>query len=133
MLSQKINIISRNKIEDSRGWFLKTLTGKENHLSMQIGEIYLTVAKPGAAKGAHYHNQAQEWFTLLHGECILKLVDIDTKEEMSLHLSDSLHQTIHIPVKVAHIFINIGAEDFSLLAYSDMLYDPSDTIPFPFL
>lgn len=130
-LIEKIQLIDRKIIADSRGYFLKVLTGKEEFLPAYTGEIYLTSAKPGEAKGGHYHPEANEWFTLLQGECVLKLVDIQTKESISISLSAQEPKTIFIPNNIAHIFCNTSDKnDFLLLAYTDVHYNPSDTIVF---
>lgn len=132
LLKDKIKIIPRKLIHDDRGWFLKVIDGKEENLPKQTGEIYITNAKEGKAKGGHYHKKASEWFTLLAGSCDLLLVDIETNEKMVIELSDNEPKTIYVPNGVAHIFINKLKSDFMLLAYSDLLYDPNDTIPFVF-
>lgn len=129
-LEKKIEIIKRNKIEDSRGWFLKVLTGNEDGLPKHTGEVYITNANRGESKGGHYHNIAKEWFTLLFGKCDLVLVDITTNERLVISLCDDEPQTIFVPSGIAHIFINTSDSEFTLLAYSDILYDPIDTIPF---
>lgn len=129
-LNTKIKIISRRLIIDDRGWFLKVIDGKEENLPSYTGEVYLTCATPGEAKGGHYHEKANEWFTLVTGECELKLVDIVTGEKLSINLSSTKPETIYITNYVAHIFINNSSNDFILLAYSDQLFVPEDTMIF---
>jgi dTDP-4-dehydrorhamnose 3,5-epimerase-like enzyme len=129
-LNDKIKIIPRRLIIDDRGWFLKVIDGKEKNIPSYTGEIYLTSAKSGQAKGGHYHEKANEWFTLVTGECELKLVDIITGEKLSINLSSTKAETIYIPNYVAHIFVNNSSNDFILLAYSDQLFVPEDTIMF---
>lgn len=129
-IEQKIKIIERKKIEDSRGWFLKVINGLEENLPAHTGEVYVTCATSGEAKGGHYHPKANEWFTLITGECELKLVDVITGEKLSIFLSADKPETLFVPNHIAHIFINHIAHDFILLAYSDQLYLPEDTIMF---
>lgn len=132
-ISEKIIIYNRNKIEDNRGWFLKAMTGKESNLPQSTGEVYLTMASPKQMKGGHYHPEANEWFTLITGECVLKLIDTETDEILDIYLSANNSQTIYVPCGVAHAFFNTSSvDDFILLAYSDQLYDPADTITFAF-
>lgn len=127
-LNDKIKIIPRRLIIDDRGWFLKVIDGKEKNIPSYTGEVYLTSANPGEAKGGHYHQKANEWFTLVTGECELKLVDINSGEKLSINLSSTKVETIYIPNHIAHIFINNFTDDFILLAYSDQLFVPEDTI-----
>jgi dTDP-4-dehydrorhamnose 3,5-epimerase-like enzyme len=129
MISEKIKIISRRKIEDHRGWFLKVIDGKEESLPNHTGEVYLTYAKPLQTKGEHYHPIAKEWFTLLQGKCRVRLLDMETKEKMVILLDSDTAQTLFIPSGIAHAFDNMSeSTDFLLLAYTDQIYDPCDTI-----
>lgn len=131
-LNDKIKIISRNKICDERGWFYKVITGLEEGMSQQPGEVYLTCGFPNQSKGGHYHLLANEWFTLIKGNCILRLVDIESNEKMEIELHEDCHYTIFVPSKIAHVFINSSSSEFTLLAYTDQIYCPSDTIQFDF-
>ena len=130
-LKDKITIINRKKLGDSRGWLLKVIDGKESGLPMYTGEIYLTYASGfGQVRGNHYHDKAKEWFTLLEGDAELKLMDMETKEVMIIALSSDDPKTIVVPPSVAHAFINTAEEPFLLLAYTDELHNPKDTIPY---
>lgn len=131
MLKDRIQVIPRNLIKDERGWFLKVITGREEGLPVTTGEVYLTMGKPGQAKGGHYHPQALEWFTIISGTAILKLEDVETREKMNISLSFEDALTVFVPNNVAHLFVNAGESDFILLAYTDKLYDPADTIAYP--
>lgn len=130
MLQDKIVIIDRRLIQDDRGWFLKVITGKEEHIPQHTGEVYLTMGKPGQMKGGHYHPMAIEWFTIIQGAATLRLEDIETKERMEVKLSFEDAKTVFVPCNVAHAFYNESMEDFILLAYTDRYYDPSDTIAY---
>jgi dTDP-4-dehydrorhamnose 3,5-epimerase-like enzyme len=132
-LKEVIKVIPRNYINDSRGSFLKIITGKEDFLPKHTGEFYLTESINGIAKGGHYHNKANEWFTLIYGKCTLCLCDIITKEVIYLELLSSHPQTIYVPNKIAHVFYNKSNCEFGLVAYSDELYDPLDTIIYEFM
>lgn len=130
-LKDKIKIIDRKLLSDNRGYFLKIITGKEEGLPNYTGEIYVTLAKPGEKRGGHYHLKANEWFTLLQGECALFLEDVNTKEKLSIELFAPHPKTIFVPPYIAHVFTNTSvSNDFLLLAYTDQLYNPADTIPY---
>ncbi len=131
-IPDKIRIIQRTKIEDTRGWFLKVIDGKEEGLPPYTGEVYLTMARPGESKGGHYHLKANEWFTLLQGACIVQLYDLSTKEQLEFEWRSEQAQTLYVPHEIAHNFRNTSDTDFLLLAYSDQLFDPADTIPWTF-
>lgn len=127
---EKVQIINRRLIADERGWFLKAITGTEEGIPEHTGEVYLTMGKPGQAKGGHYHPEAVEWFTVIQGSAVLKLEDMETHERRDIEMSLEKAITVFIPNNVAHIVVNNSDEDFILLAYTDKLYDPKDTIAY---
>lgn len=129
-LIERVMIIERRLIKDDRGWFLKAITGTEEGIPSHTGEVYLTMGKSGQAKGGHYHPKAVEWFTIIEGSAVLKLEDIETHERLDIEMSLEKSITVFIPNNVAHIVVNNSENDFILLAYTDKLYDPSDTIPY---
>lgn len=126
----KVRIIPRRLIADDRGWFLKAITGKEEDIPSHTGEVYLTMGKPGQAKAGHYHPEAVEWFTIIEGCAILKLEDMETHERRDIEMPFEKAQTVFIPNGVAHIVVNNSDKNFILLAYTDKLYDPADTITY---
>lgn len=126
----KVQIINRRLIADDRGWFLKAITGTEDDIPGHTGEVYLTMGKPGQAKGGHYHPEAIEWFTVIQGSAVLKLEDMETHQRRDIEMSLDKAITVFIPNNVAHIVVNDSDNDFILLAYTDKLYDPKDTIAY---
>lgn len=127
---EKVEIIKRKLIADERGWFLKAITGTEEGIPAHTGEVYLTMGKPGQAKGGHYHPEAVEWFTIIQGRAVLKLEDVQTHERRDIPMSLNDAITVFIPNNVAHVVVNVSDENFILLAYTDKLYDPKDTIAY---
>jgi len=126
-LQEKVKIIPRQLIEDDRGWFLKVITGKEENIPNYTGEIYLTMGLPGETKGGHYHVEALEWFTLIAGKATLRVEDINTHEHMEIPMSLNDPKTVFVPNYIAHDFINAGNANFIVLAYTNKLYNSSDT------
>ena len=126
----KVHVIQRRLIADDRGWFLKAITGTEEGIPLHTGEVYLTMGKPGQAKGGHYHPEAVEWFTIIGGSAILNLEDMETQERKDIEMSLEKAITVFIPNNVAHIVVNNSDKDFILLAYTDKLYNPKDTIAY---
>jgi dTDP-4-dehydrorhamnose 3,5-epimerase-like enzyme len=124
-------IIERRKIVDPRGFFLKTMTGFEPGLSQQFGEIYVIMGEAGQARANHYHNVATEWFTLLHGRVHLNLRHVDTGEHASLLLDEKAPLTVRISPRVAHSLMGVDEFEYLLMAYTDVRYDPADTLPHP--
>jgi dTDP-4-dehydrorhamnose 3,5-epimerase-like enzyme len=123
--------IERRKIVDERGFFLKTMTGFEPGLPQTFGEIYVIKGDQGKARANHYHDAATEWFTLLQGQVRLNLRHVDTGRTASLLLTDESPMTIRVNPRVAHSLIGVDGQDYVLMAYTDLRYDPSDTIAHP--
>ena len=73
---------------------------------------------------------AVEWFTIIEGSAILKLEDMETHERRDIEMPFEKAQTVFIPNGVAHIVVNNSDKNFILLAYTDKLYDPADTIAY---
>ncbi len=127
-LKDKIQIINRNKISDSRGWFLKVINGKEDKLPNYTGEVYLISAHPGESRANHFHPKAHEWFTLVNGRAQMYIEDIQTKEKLLLELDGDNPQTVYVPNNIAHSFVNNSDLPYILVAYANELYDPADTV-----
>lgn len=127
---EKVTIIPRKLIADNRGWFLKAITGTEENIPSHTGEVYLTMGKFGQTRGGHYHPEAVEWFTIVQGSVVLKLEDVNTHERRDIEMSLEKANTVFIPNNVAHLVVNNSDKDFILLAYTDKLYDPKDTIAY---
>lgn len=107
----KVQIINRRLIADNRGWFLKAITGTEDGIPDHTGEVYLTMGKPGQAKGGHYHPEAVEWFTVIQGSAVLKLEDMQTHERRDIDMSFEKAITVFIPNNVAHVVVNSSDDD----------------------
>jgi dTDP-4-dehydrorhamnose 3,5-epimerase-like enzyme len=128
MNSSIYTTIERRKIVDPRGFFLKTMTGFEPDLPQLFGEIYVIKGNRGNARANHYHNAATEWFTLLQGKVRLNLKHVDTGEIASLLLTEEIPVTVRVNPRVAHSLIGVNDLDYILMAYTDMRYDPVDTV-----
>lgn len=129
-LADRIQVIPRKKLTNDTGWFLKTMTGFESNLPSAFGECYVSSGQPGKSRAGHYHDLATEWFTLLEGSCELILVDIDTGEKLKLNMDSDQPDTIVVPPRIAHLFVNTGSINFILSVYSSERFDPSDTTIF---
>ena len=130
-MEEKITIYPRKLLTDERGWFLKVMTGNEDFLPKYIGEVYFTCGIRGKKKGSHYHSMAQEWFTVIQGKALLKLEDINTHERKDIILDAEEPITVYIPQDIAHsVEATEDCDSFILCAYTDLHYDPKDTIAY---
>lgn len=132
-LIEQVRFIPRRLIADARGWFLKVIDGSEQDIPPHTGEVYLTLAVPGQARGNHFHPETAEWFTIVSGSALLIVADPETKERAEFELSEGDPRTVYMPAGLAHVFVNAASaeKDFLLVAYAANPFDPSDTIPYP--
>lgn len=131
-IEDKIKLIPRELKSDGRGWFLKVITGNEEHLSSRVGEVYLVMAYPGQMRGGHYHRRTNEWFTVIQGTAVAVLMDPATGERLERRLDESNPITLFVPAGIAHAFRNPeGAPSAMLIvAYADQQYDLRDVVSF---
>ena len=131
-LIDQVRFLPRRLIADQRGWFLKVLDGGEEGLPAAVGEVYLTMAVPGQARGNHYHPDCAEWFTIVEGRAQLLVTDPQTGERAEWTLDAADPQTVYMPAGLAHVFVNPADAEghFLLIAYAANRYDPADTVPF---
>lgn len=117
---------------DHRGWLLKMLMSPEIDGEKDFGEIYVTVAHPGAVKGVHYHEQCTEWFCVIRGKGKLVLLDRQSQERCEVEMGEDNPVRVKVPPHVVHGVRNIGDEPMYLLAYANRPYNPHapDTIAF---
>ena len=129
---EQVRFIPRRRLDDAHGWFLKVIDGREEGLPAHTGEVYLTSALPGEARGDHYHPLCAEWFTLVSGRATLWLEAPDNGDRAHFDLDAGEPITVHVPAGIAHVFVNDAdaREPFLLIAYAAELYDPADTVPF---
>jgi len=55
---------------------------------------------------------------------------METEETMIIQLYADNPTTVYVPANIAHAFVNTEEYPFMMLAYTDELYDPKDTIPY---
>ena len=131
-LIDQVRFLPRRLIADQRGWFLKVLDGGEKDLPGNVGEVYLTMAVPGQARGNHYHPACAEWFTIVEGRARLLVADPVSGDRGEWALDSENPQTVYMPAGLAHVFVNPAdaQSNFLLIAYAASRYDPADTVPF---
>jgi len=124
--------INKNlQLKDNRGEFFKFMDGNENYLSNNFGEIYIVTVLPLKIRAEHYHIIANEWFTVIQGELIITLEDINTKIKVEYNLNSLDKSVLFIPSGIAHKIYNPSLKTESiLLAYSSIKYDSQDTKPY---
>ena len=113
--------------KDSRGFFVEILRLEDLKLkNKQFGQVSISTAKPGQTKGEHYHLRKTEWFCVIKGKGLLKLIDMKSGETEKIKMSENNMVTVQIPPNVWHAISNTGKNDMYLLAYISEPYNPKD-------
>jgi glycosyltransferase involved in cell wall biosynthesis len=126
-----VRVIRQNRHEDPRGFLQKVLTTSQCDGHPPRGEVYVTSAKPGEAKGNHYHQRMGEWFAVVQGTGVLELCDPTTGARISVPLSSSEPSSVYVPAGLAHAVVNTGRNELICVAWAEAEHDASDVHPFP--
>ncbi|MCC6729670.1 MAG: cupin domain-containing protein [Chthonomonadales bacterium] len=113
------------KHTDARGWLMELLRQDELPAGYVPAMGYLSVTRPGVARGPHEHREQADGFCFLSGEFRLTLWEnragkARTREE--LVVGDANPVFVVVPAGVVHAYANTGAEDAFVLNFPDRLY-----------
>jgi dTDP-4-dehydrorhamnose 3,5-epimerase-like enzyme len=125
-----VRIVEQRRHEDARGFVQKVLTAGQCEGHPPRGEVYVTSARPGEAKGNHLHGRMGEWFTVIQGEGTVEVCDPATRERISVPLSPAEPRAVYVPAGLAHAVVNHGAGDLICVAWAEAEHDPTDVYPF---
>ncbi len=114
-------------IPDERG-FLMEMLRCDDEFFLKFGQMYLTVAYPGAVKGWHYHKKQTDHFAVVKG--MLKVVLYDSREDSAtsgevneFFMGDKNPILLVIPPYVLHGMKGIGNEPGYLVNCPTEPYD----------
>lgn len=91
------------------------------------GQVFYSTTKTGISRGNHFHLRKVERFCVLHGEAIIRMRRIGTKEVIHIPVSGKEPSVVDIPVWYTHNITNTGEEELTTLFWSNEFYDPEDT------
>ncbi|HEU0055097.1 MAG TPA: glycosyltransferase, partial [Longimicrobium sp.] len=126
-----VRVVEQPRHEDARGYLQKVLTASQCDGHPPRGEVYVTCAHPGEAKGNHLHRRMGEWFAVVQGEGSVEVCDPSTGSRMAVSVSAGLPRTVYVPAGLAHAVVNRGFEDLVCVAWAEAEHDPGDVHPFP--
>jgi len=125
-------------IPDERG-FLMELLRSDGELFEEFGQVYVTVAYPGAVKAWHYHEKQTDFFSCIKGMAKVVLYDrrrdSKTKGEVNEFFIGELNPILlRIPAGIAHGFKATGAKEAYIINCPNKLYnyDKPDEFRIPF-
>jgi dTDP-4-dehydrorhamnose 3,5-epimerase-like enzyme len=126
-----VRVIAQNRHEDERGFLQKVLRASQCDGHPPRGEVYVTSAQPGQAKGNHYHSRMGEWFAVVQGAGTLEVCDPATGSRLSVPLSADSPCTVYVPAGLAHAVVNQGASELICVAWAEAEHDASDVHAYP--
>lgn len=125
-----VRVIEQERFEDTRGFLHKILTSTQAGGKFPSGEVYVTAAHPGEAKGNHYHRRMGEWFAVVQGNAALLLCDPTTGDRHRIELLASQPVCAYVPAGIAHAVVNEGEGVMICIACAEAEHDPSDVVAY---
>jgi UDP-2-acetamido-2,6-beta-L-arabino-hexul-4-ose reductase len=77
---------------------------------LKFGQLSYLVISPRCWRGNHFHKRKEEWFCCLHGECEIKLIDVNTKSSRSIILNELQREFVKVNPFENHIITNLDLE-----------------------
>jgi len=103
---------------DSRGAFAECVK------SVAGGQVSVNTARPGVAKGGHWHHTKTELFVAVSGEGIVRLKILGSEKVLEYPLSAERLEAVTIPPGYIHEVKNTGVDDLVLLIWASEVFDP---------
>jgi UDP-2-acetamido-2,6-beta-L-arabino-hexul-4-ose reductase len=104
---------------DPRGWLAEVLRGPA------LGQIFVSVTRPGIARGNHWHHTKTEKFLVVSGEAIVRFRQIAGTEVIEYPVSGTEPRVVDIPPGFTHHIVNTGASDLVTLFWASEPFDPA--------
>ena len=107
---------------DHRGW-LTELFRSDDTQPIHPAMCYLSVTKPGVARGPHEHYFQTDHFFFISGTWIVKLWDARPSTPFHLHIFTIKQPTlVTVPPGIIHAYANAGFKNSSVLNLPNQLY-----------
>lgn len=121
---QGVEIKDLIKYHDQRGWLAELFRTDEGYTPAMS---YLSITKPGRARGPHEHRGQADYFCFLFSRFRLVLWDnrpsSDTyTAQWTMEVGEDNAVSVLVPKGVVHAYKNIGAGDGLVLNFPDKLY-----------
>lgn len=94
------------------------------------GQVSVSVVRPGAVRGNHWHHTRTEKFLVVSGAGVVRFRAPDAQEAMEYHVNGRKLVVVDVPVGYAHCVENTGKSDLVMLLWASEPIDPEkpDTI-----
>ena len=127
-----VTVVPLKKICDERGMIMHMLKITDPHFE-KFGEIYFSIAYPGAIKGWHEHTKQTQFYAVIEGMAKLVLFDnrpksVSYKKIMELFIGEDNYQLVRIPVNVINGYKNIGVRPLILANCATTPHEPDEML-----
>lgn len=103
---------------DPRGWLAEVLRGPE------LGQIFVSVTKPGITRGHHWHHTKTEKFLVVSGEALIRFRRLSGTEVIEYPVSGAEPRVVDIPPGYTHSITNTGEGELVTLFWASEPFDP---------
>ncbi len=113
------------RFDDQRGWLVELFRDDELPPNFTPTMGYISMTKPGVARGPHEHADQTDGFVFLNGSYELYLWENRPGNEpaMETHKVGAENPCIaFVPPGVVHAYRNVGTEEAFVLNFPDRLY-----------
>jgi dTDP-4-dehydrorhamnose 3,5-epimerase len=113
------------KHSDARGWLAELYRDDELPEGFEPTMGYVSVTKPGVARGPHEHRDQTDGFVFLSGTFRLYLWETREGHEenaVAMDVGESAPIFVTVPPGVVHAYKNVGDADAFVLNFPNRLY-----------
>ena len=103
---------------DPRGWLAEVLR------SPALGQIFVSVTRPGIARGNHWHHTKTEKFLVVSGEAVVRFRQLEGTQVLEYPVSGAEPRVVDIPPGYTHSITNTGDTDLVTLFWASEPFDP---------
>lgn len=110
---------------DSRGWLTELFRDDELPDGFHPAMAYLSVTRPGIARGPHEHREQTDGFAFISGTFRLTLWENrpnHEKQKLVLIVGERDSVFVIVPPGVVHAYENLGEREAYVLNFPDTLY-----------
>lgn len=106
------------KKEDQRGMLAEVLK------SSGAGQLFFSTTRSGFVRGNHYHDNKVEKFVVVHGQAVIRLQHLITRELVEISVDGKDLKVVDIPPGYTHNIENVGHDDVVTLFWASEMFAP---------
>lgn len=118
-------VVPLKRHEDARGWLIELFRDDELPSGFKPTMAYLSVTKPGIARGPHEHRDQTDGFAFLNGKFELHLWENRTgkpEQKLVLEVGEERPCVVYVPPGVVHAYRNVGEAEAFVVNFPNRLY-----------